>query len=87
MSLWNEEKIRNQGVLGDAFEDENTGKDAYANARNKVALMDKSYLPVSAAQAELRLLSGFMVKTKIAIPIGKKTACCLVVLMAFAWGL
>ena len=42
-----------------------TGKDDYANARNKVALKDGSYLPVASATAEMKVLSGFMQATEV----------------------
>ena len=37
-----------------------TGKDDYANARNEAALKDTSYMPVATAEAEVRVLAGFM---------------------------
>ena len=49
-------QVRNEGVIGDDFKEEKTGKDDYANARNKVALKDKSYKPVAAADAEAKVL-------------------------------
>ena len=54
------EQVRNEGVIGDDFKEEKTGKDDYANARNKVALKDKSYKPVAAADAEAKVLAGFI---------------------------
>ena len=55
-----DEETRNRGVIGDAFKDEKTGKDDYANARNKEALKDDSYKPVAVAKAEVSILSSFM---------------------------
>ena len=60
-----DQEERNRGVIGDDFKAEKTGKDSYANARNKVALKDESYKPVATAAAEAKLLQSFMSATEI----------------------
>ena len=60
-----DEKTRNRGVIGDAFKDEGTGKEDYANARNKEALKDTSYKGVAEAASEVTILSSFMHSTEV----------------------